>query len=108
MPIVPPRLIMNRWIQPMMLLMLGGVAHAHLGNENNTEVRIYADRMQVVTRTSIPFAWRLLGDRAPAAVDEAGKDAARPLLVNEAPGLFTVTAGGKPLSPNKVRVYRWS
>lgn len=84
------------------MALLAGLAHAHLGNENNTEVRIYADRMQVVTRTSIPFAWRLLGDRAPAVADEAGKALARPLLMKEAPDLFTVTAGGKPLSPNKV------
>lgn len=88
---------MSRAVSLLMVLMLGGVARAHLGNENDTEVRIYSDRMQVVTRTSIPFAWRLLGDRAPALADDAGKDRARPLLVAEAAGLFKLTAGGKEL-----------
>ncbi len=88
---------MRRVVPVMMALMLGGVAHAHLGNENDTEVRIYSDRMQVVTRASIPFAWRLLGDRAPVAADDAGKDRARPLLAAEAAGLFKMTAGGKEL-----------
>ncbi len=87
---------MSRWIV-LMVLLLGGVVQAHLGNENDTEVRIYSDRMQVVTRTSIPFAWRLLGDRAPAVADDAGKDRARSLLVAEAAGLFKMTAGGKEL-----------
>ena len=77
-------------------------AEAHLGNENNTEVRVYSDTMRVVIRTSIPFAWSLLGDGAPAMADEAGQAVGRPRLIEAAPGLITVTAGGKPMIPHKV------
>jgi hypothetical protein len=34
--------------------------------------------------------------------DEAGKEAAKPLLVAAAPALVTVTAGGKPMIPTQV------
>jgi hypothetical protein len=77
-------------------------AEAHLGNENHTEIRVLADSMRVVLRTSIPFAWSLLGGNAPPMADEAGQSIARPLLVTAAPGLLTVTAGGGPLVPTKV------
>lgn len=93
---------MHRLIRTLLLLLLVGAAQAHLGNENNTEVRVYADRMQMVVRTSIPFAWKVIGDQAPAMADEAGKASARPGLIAAAPGLFTVAAGGKPMTPTKV------
>ncbi|MES2922531.1 MAG: hypothetical protein V4819_13345 [Verrucomicrobiota bacterium] len=88
----------------VMLLLLVPIisAEAHLGNENNTEVRVYSDTMRVVLRTSIPFAWNLLGDGAPALADEAGQAIAQPLLIAAAPGLITVTAGGKPMIPHQV------
>ena len=34
-----------------LLLLTGGIAHAHGGYENETEVRLYPDRMRIVTRT---------------------------------------------------------
>ncbi|OYV05186.1 MAG: hypothetical protein CFE26_12935, partial [Verrucomicrobiales bacterium VVV1] len=82
---------MRRLIRSFLLLLTAGSASAHLGNENNTEVRVYSDRMQVVVRTSIPFAWTVLGERAPAVADETGRVVARPLLIAAAPGLFQVT-----------------
>lgn len=75
------------------------VVEAHLGNENHTEVRVFSDKMRVVIRTSIPFAWSLMGTQAPAMADEAGQALAKPLLIAAAPGLIHVTAGGKPLAP---------
>lgn len=86
----------------VVLLLLLVPAKAHLGNENNTEVRIYSDSMRVVVRTSVRFAWTLLGEDAPAIADEAGQAIARPQLIALAPDLLTVTAGGKTLVPTKV------
>lgn len=88
----------------ILLLILAAVtpAGAHLGNENNTEVRVYADKLRVVLRTSIPFAWKVLGEGAPALADEAGQAIAKPLLIAAAPDLIRVTAGGKPLTPTQV------
>jgi hypothetical protein len=88
----------------LMLLVLAPAisAEAHLGNENHTEIRVQADSMRVVLRTSIPFAWSLLGGNAPPVADEAGQLIARPLLIAAAPGLLTATAGGGPLAPTKV------
>ena len=84
-----------------LVLLTGGPAHAHGGYESETEVRLFPDRMRIVTRTSLPFAWRILGDRAPATSDEAGQAAAKPLLAAAAATLFEVTAGGTPLTPVK-------
>lgn len=77
-------------------------AGGHIGNENNTEIRVYADSMRVVLRTSLPFAWMQLGGNAPAMADEAGQAVAKPLLTAAAPDLLTITAGGKPMSPTLV------
>lgn len=84
-----------------LVLVGGGIASAHGGFESETEVRLLPDRMRIVTRTSLPFAWRILGDRAPATNDAAGQATARPLLAAAAAGLFEVSAGGEPLSPTK-------
>lgn len=86
------------------LLFLAAVlpAGAHLGNENSTEIRVYADSMRIVLRTSIPFAWSLLDGNAPAMADEAGQAIAKPLLIAAAPALVSVTSGGKPMSPTQV------
>lgn len=88
----------------ILLLVLAAVipVGAHLGNENNTEVRVYSDKLRVVLRTSIPFAWNVLGEGAPAVADEAGQVIAKPLLIAAAPGLISVTAGGKPLTASQV------
>lgn len=94
------------WGSPMrhlvVLLLLLVPAEAHLGNENNTEVRIYSDSMRVVIRTSVRFAWTLLGENAPALADEAGQAIVRPQLIAAAPELISVTAGGKALVPTQV------
>lgn len=92
---------MRRLILLGLLLLTAGSSQAHLGNENETEVRVYADRMQVVVRTSIPFAWTVLGTQAPTLADERGRHVARPLLIAAASGLFDVTAGGKPITATK-------
>ena len=86
----------------IVLLLLLVPADAHLGNENNTEARLYSDSMRLVIRTSILFAWTLLGDNAPALADEAGQAIVRPLLIATAPELISVTAGGKALLPTQV------
>ena len=46
-----------RYLVVLFLLLVP--AKAHLGNENNAEVRIPSDSMRVVIRTSILFAWTL-------------------------------------------------
>jgi hypothetical protein len=92
---------MRRLIQFCLLLLTAGTTRAHLGNENDTEVRVYADRMQVVVRTSIPFAWTVLGKQAPVVADEQGREVARPRLASAASGLFHLTAGGKPITATK-------
>ena len=86
----------------VVLLLLLVPAKAHLGNENNTEVRIYSDSMRVVIRTSTLFAWTLLGENAPAMADDADQAIVRPRLIAAAPELITVTAAGKLLVPTKV------
>lgn len=75
------------------------IAQAHLGLENDTEVRIYADGMKIVVRTSVAFAWTILGERAPMSSDEDGKLIAKPLLSQAAPGLWEVAAGDKKMTP---------
>lgn len=65
----------------VVLLFLLVSAEAHLGNENNTEVRVYPDSMRVVVRTSVRFAWALLVENAPAMADEVGQGIARPQLI---------------------------
>lgn len=82
------------WLSLLLLLFAAGSAEAHLGYENETEVRIHAERIRVVARTSYKFAATILGDRAPAAFDAGGQEAAKPLLVEAAPGLFDFNAGG--------------
>ncbi|MCW1924981.1 hypothetical protein OKA05_20630 [Luteolibacter arcticus] len=83
------------------LILLTGIASAHGGYESETEVRVFPDRMRIVVRTSLPFAWKILGNRAPAATDEAGQATAKPLLATAAASLFEVTAGGATLTPSK-------
>lgn len=84
------------------LLAFPQTARAHLGNENTTNIRVDADSMRLVLRTSVPFAWSLLGENAPAIADEAGQAAAKPGLLAEAPALVTVTAAGKPMNPTQM------
>lgn len=83
----------------LVTLALTGNLRAHAGFENQTEVRIYQNRMEMVVRTSFALAWKILGERAPATADDAGRAIARRLLVEEASDLFEVTAGGVALVP---------
>jgi hypothetical protein len=93
---------MRVFLAAVVLWLFGGNAGAHIGNENSTEVRVHADSMRVVLRTSIPFAWSLLGENPPAMADEAGQAVALPLLIAAAPSLLTVTAAGNPMTPTFV------
>lgn len=98
---IHPRVAMGRIVFTTLILASVVPADAHLGNENNTEIRVYADSMRIILRTSIPFAWTLLGGNAPRMADEAGQAVARPLLIAAAPALITVTAGGTTLTPTQ-------
>lgn len=78
-------------------------ASAHSGYENATEVRIFEDRMELNTRTTFAFEWKLLADRVPADTDESGRKAATPLLAEMAKGLFDVTAAGVQMTPQSAK-----
>lgn len=94
--------VIIRWIQVFAFLAGCGSVSAHTGFESETDVRIYAERVDVIFRTTFAFGWKLLGERAPADVGEAGQAVAGPLLAEKAPGLFEVTAAGNVLKPKKV------
>ncbi|RYD21326.1 MAG: hypothetical protein EOP88_11775 [Verrucomicrobiaceae bacterium] len=99
----------GKTLMTLLLLVPCGLATAHVGMENTTDVRIHADRMEIVTRTSYALAWGLLGGRAPAGADPAGADpagadpagqaAALPLLKEEAPRLLELTTPAGLLVP---------
>ena len=80
-----------------------GPAFGHAGFENETEVRIFADRMEVNVRATLGFAWKVMGDRAPADTGEAGQQIAVPLLKEEALGFFRVTSAEKTMAPRSSR-----
>lgn len=86
-------------ILTMLMLLLSGTAGAHVGLENTTDVRIFPDRMEIVSRTSLPLAWAILGEQAPATTDVAGRAAALPHLVEKAADLLEVSNGGDPMAP---------
>lgn len=85
----------------LLLLVSPFSARAHVGKENDTEVRVFSNGMRMVVRTSMSFAWNLLGERAPMMADEAGQAVARPMLIAKAPELVSVRAGGKPVTPSQ-------
>jgi hypothetical protein len=92
----------KRLLVLLLLFVSANPVRAHIGNENDTEVRVFSDSMRVVLRTSVRFAWIVLGDRAPAMPDEAGQAIAKPLLIAAAPGLIAISAAGKPLTPTRI------
>ncbi len=92
-----PRLFI-RWICVAFFL-TGAPASAHTGYENETEVRLYADRMEINLRATFGFAWKLLGASAPADFGEPGQRIAEPLLTEHALRLFTVTSAGSVIPP---------
>ena len=99
----PPALPMHLTGKILMTLLLVpcGPALAHVGMENTTDVRIHADRMEIVARTSYPLAWALLGERAPATADAEGQATALPLLKAEAPRLLELATPEGPLVPER-------
>ncbi len=94
--------VIIRWIHLLAFFAGCGSVSAHTGFESETDVRIYADRVDIICRTTFAFGWKLLGERAPADVGEEGQAVAGPLLAEKAPGLFEVTAAGNVLKPTKV------
>jgi hypothetical protein len=78
---------------------LQGLAEAHLGFENDAEVRLYQEQMRLVIRTSPSFATLLLEGIGSQMNDPAGREAAEHLLAGKANELFTVTAAGVSLEP---------
>jgi hypothetical protein len=78
-----------------------GTTSAHMGHDNQVEVRVFHDRMRLVFRTSLQVAWSVLGDRAPVMADEAGMAEAAPLLADAAASLFTVSQDGVVMAPVK-------
>jgi len=84
----------GRWICFFVICSGAGSVHAHTGYENETDVRIFTDRMEVNLRATLGFAWKVLGKRAPSDADEAGQQTANPIMKEMAPGLFEVTANG--------------
>lgn len=90
---------MIRFIILAVLVTGAAPASAHTGFENETEVRIFADRMEVNTRATFGFGWKLLAERAPADIGEAGQRIATPLLVDLAPGLFEVKSDDRVMTP---------
>ncbi|MEK7951482.1 hypothetical protein [Luteolibacter soli] len=84
-----------------LVLLTGGLAHAHGGYETEATVRIYPDRMRIAMTTALPFAWKIMGDQAPGTADADGQAEAKPLLAAMAKTLFKVTADGTPMTPVK-------
>lgn len=76
-------------------------AWAHDGLENETEIRVRKDRIDITLRTSMLFAWKLLGDKAPAGAGQASQEVARPLLREKAGNLISLTVGGEVLKPRR-------
>lgn len=73
---------------------IGGLASAHVGLDNSTEIRVFPDKMVVTVRMTPVLSWMILGDQAPDSDDDAAKEATRPLLIREAERLMEVTSGG--------------
>jgi len=70
---------------------------AHDGLENEIEVRVHKDRIEVTVRSSLLFAWKLLGKDAPPDAGVASQKKAQPLLKGLAAELVDMSSGGKPL-----------
>ena len=91
-----------RWFFLLLFLAGAGPVSAHAGYESESDVRIYADRMELNIRTTLGFAWKILGDRAPADAGASGQAIAGPLVEKMAPEWFEVDSGGKQMVPKSV------
>lgn len=85
-----------RFIALVSLLVITSLS-AHDGLENETEVRVHKDRIEVTVRSSLLFAWKLLGKDAPADTSAASLEKARPKLVKIAPDLVALASHDQPL-----------
>ena len=88
-----------RWLCLIAFLAGQGSVSAHSGYENETEVRLFVDRMDINVRTTFGFAWKILGHRAPSDIGEASQRIAGPLLAAEAADLFDVASAGMEMDP---------
>lgn len=92
---------MFRLLPILLLLLSGSAVRAHDGLENETEIRVRKDRIEITLRTSILFAWKLLGERAPADAGQASQEKVRPLLKDKAAGLVSLAVGDRRLAPRR-------
>lgn len=86
------------------MLSMIGTAFGHAGWDATTDVRLFPDRLQLVIRMMPTEAWRILGDRAPAGLDEEALGTAVPLLEARGGDLYEVRAGNEVLKAGKVSV----
>ncbi len=85
----------------LLVLLPWSAVRAHDGLENETEIRVRKDRIDITLRTSMLFAWKLLGDKAPADAGQASQEKVRPLLKEKAAGLVSLTVGDRILQPRR-------
>ena len=78
-------------------VLMAGICRAHDGLENETEIRVRKDRIEVTLRSSLVFAWKLLGEEAPPDVGEASLEKARAALKESGKDLIEMTSGSSPL-----------
>ena len=83
-------------------VLITGICRAHDGLETETEIRVRKDRIEITVRSSLVFAWKLLGEKAPADTGEASLGKAREELKKDAGKLVEMTAAGTPLKPRSV------
>ena len=83
-------------------VLMTGTCRAHDGLETETEIRVRKDRIEITVRSSLVFAWKLLGERAPSDTSEASLEKARAELKKDAGKLVEMTAAGTPLKPRSV------
>lgn len=92
---------MTRFHATLLVLLLAllpcSVSRAHDGLENETEIRVRKDRVEVTLRSSLVFAWKLLGEKAPPDLSEASLEKARAALKESAKDLIEMTSGTSPL-----------
>ncbi len=94
--------LFRRLLLALLAVLPWSAAMAHDGLENETEIRVRKDRIEITLRTSMLFAWKLLGEKAPADAGQASQERARPLLKEKAPGLVSLKAGDQALKPRRV------
>jgi hypothetical protein len=79
-------------------------AHAHIGMETESIVRIKKDSMTLITHAAPQIAWKLLGPNAPKGPLNTAFTAAKPALEKQASSLFELQSDGITIKPISVRV----